>query len=212
MAVAAAALMLGGCGSSGSSTPAAGGGGASGGSSTGTPGSSSSGGPSGTASSGQAQGVTLTPQGSQLKLGETAKVTWQPQGKPVSVAALTVTKLQKVPISVFADWKLDKTTQRSTPYFVRATVKNLGHSDLGGATVPLFLLDQSNTLLQPSTFEASFPRCPSRPLPSPMKQGKSVSVCLVYFVVHHGTLQAVSFRPSGDFTAITWTGHVGHGG
>jgi hypothetical protein len=37
-------------------------------------------------------------------------------------------------------------------------------------------------------------------------------VCLVYFVPDHGRLVAVSFRPSQDFQAITWTGRIGTGG
>jgi hypothetical protein len=156
-----------------------------------------------------AQGATLTPQGSKLRLGQTARVTWQPEGKGVSVAALTVTRLQKAPISDFADWRLDRKTQNSTPYFVHATVRNLGRTNLSGVTVPLYLLDQSNTLLEPSTFQASFPRCPSRPLPPSFTRGKKTSVCLVYFITHHGKLQAISFRPSGDFAAITWTGPTG---
>ncbi|HEX3931331.1 MAG TPA: hypothetical protein VHW64_11520 [Nocardioides sp.] len=207
VAAVAAALVLAGCGSSGSSTPNAGGGGSPGSSTGSSSGSSSGSAPSG-GSSGQVQGVTLTPQGSALNVGQTARVTWQPQGKAVSVAALTVTRLQREPISVFSDWRLDRTTQHSTPYFVHATVRNLGNTNLGGATVPLYLLDQSNTLLQPSSFQASFPKCPSRPLPK-LTKGRTTSVCLVYFVVHHGTMRAVSFRPSGDFKAITWAGHVG---
>jgi hypothetical protein len=207
----AAALVLAGCGSSGSSTPAAGAA-----DSTGTSGASGSPGSSAPPSAGSSgstpsvvQGVTLTAQGSQLRLGQTARVTWQPQGKGVSVAALTVTRLQKVPISVFADWRLDRKTQHSTPYFVHVTVRNLGHTNLSGVVVPLYLLDQSNTLLEPSTFQASFPRCPSRPLPRSFKRGKKTSACLVYFITHHGKLQAISFRPSGDFSAITWTGRSG---
>lgn len=212
-AAVAAALVLAGCGGSGSSTP-----GSAGGSS--GPGSGSGSGSGSTSSSGssqgggstpsQVQGVKVTAQGTQLGLGQTAKVTWQPTGKPVSVAAISVTKLEQVPISAFSSWRLSKATQRSTPYFVRATLRNLGTSDLSGVTVPLYLLDRSNTLLQPSTFQASYPRCPSRPLPQHFTHGKKTSVCLVYFITHHGKLQAVSFRPTGDFKAITWMGHVGH--
>ena len=60
------------------------------------------------------------------KLGQAAKVSWQPNQKQVGVMKVSVTKLQKVPISAFSDWRLDAATQRSTPYFVHATVHNLG--------------------------------------------------------------------------------------
>ncbi|MGC4109622.1 MAG: hypothetical protein QM747_04185 [Nocardioides sp.] len=209
-AAAATALLLAGCGG-GSSSPSAGDGGSTGSDSGPSSGSSGSSGGSGGSTPSTAAGVSLTPQGTALTLGQTARVTWQPQGKGTSVAAITVTKLQKMSISAFSDWRLDKKTQHSTPYFVHATIRNLGNTDLSGTVVPLYLLDQSNTLLQPSSFQASYPPCPSQPLPPKFKHGKTARVCLVYFILHHGTLQAISFRPTGDFDAITWKGHVGSG-
>ena len=57
-------------------------------------------------------------------------------------------------------------------------------------------------------FRASFKACPSRALPKHFVRGKRVTVCLVYFVPRHGRLAAVAFRPTQDFNAITWRGHV----
>jgi hypothetical protein len=215
-ALVAAALVLSACsGGSGSSAPAAGGTGGSdspGGSSapggtTDTPGQSGS--PS--ASSGQTgvvQGNRLTFEGSKLKLGDTATVSWQPDQNTTGVIKVAVTKLQQVPLSTFSDFRLTGAVRKSTPYFVHATVRNVGKSDLSGVRVPLYLLDNRNTLLRTSTFQALFPACPSRPLPAKFTRGKKVSVCLVYFVPKHGTLVAISFRPTQDFDAITWTGTI----
>ena len=202
--VAVAALALAGCGGggSGTSTPAAGGTGSA--SSPSAPSSSTEQGSSSTAT--VVDGVKLTAQGSQLKLGDTARVSWQPDQKTVGVIDLTVTKLQKVAINAFSAWRLDRATQRSTPYFVHARVRNLGRSDLSGKAVPLYLLDQRNTLLQASSFQAHYAPCPSRPLPAKFTRGKRVSVCLVYFAPDHGKLVAISFRPSESFQAITWKG------
>lgn len=200
----AGVLMLAGCGGSGSSTPQSGGGGSS------TPSNTSSSGGSTPSSPypDQAEGVRLTAPGSQLKLGQTARMTWQPDQKTVGVVAISVTRLQRMSISAFADWKLDAATRRSTPYFVHATVRNLGRSNLSGKPVPLFLLDQRNTLLEASSFQAKYPACPSRPLPVKFTRGKKTSVCLVYFAPDHGKLVAISFRPAQDFDAITWKGHL----
>jgi hypothetical protein len=206
--VVVAALSLAGCGGAGSSEPGAGGTGGSSGS--GPTASTQSGGPSQSPSSSSAvvQGVTLTAQGSQLRLGQTARVSWKPDQKTVGVIAVSVTRLQKMPISAFSDWRLNAATQRSTPYFVHATVRNLGRSNLSGKPVPLYLLDQRNTLLQASTFQASYAACPSRPLPAKFTRKKKTRVCLVYFAPDHGRLVAVSFRPTQDFVAITWEGAV----
>jgi hypothetical protein len=209
--VVVAALSLAGCGGAGSSEPGAGGSGGTGGSSgSGPTASKQSGGTSQSPSSSSAvvQGVTLTAQGSQLRLGQTARVSWKPDQKTVGVIAVSVTRLQKMPISAFSDWRLNAATQRSTPYFVHATVRNLGRSNLSGKPVPLYLLDQRNTLLQASTFQASYAACPSRPLPAKFTRKKKTRVCLVYFAPDHGRLVAVSFRPTQDFVAITWEGAV----
>jgi hypothetical protein len=124
------------------------------------------------------------------------------------VIRLTVTGQQRVPIRAFRDFRLDGATRRSTPYFVKVAVKNLGSSDLSHVPVPLYLLDDHHTLLQASTFQAQFPACGSRPLPSGFRRGSHATVCLVYFVPKHGKLVAMSFRPSEDYDAITWHGPV----
>jgi hypothetical protein len=202
------ALALAGCGGgSGSSTPKAGGGESSPTSGS-SPGSSSSS-PPGSSYPTAVQGVSLTAQGQQLKLGQTAHVMWKPDKKTLGVVAISVTSLQRKPISAFSDWRLDAATRQSTPYLVHATVRNLGRSNLSGTPVPLYLLDQRNTLLQSSTFQARYAACPSRPLPAKFTHGKKTGVCLVYFAPHHGRLVAISFRPAQDFDAITWKGHLG---
>jgi len=200
-------LVLAGCGGgSSSSEPAIGGTDSS--TSTGT----TTGTTTGSSTSGQVDGVTLTPQGTHLKLGQTARVSWQPTQKKTGVIAITVTGLLKMPISAFSAWRLKRETRRSTPYFVHATVRNLGSSDLSHQPVPLYLLDQRQTLLQASTFQAEFTPCPSRPLPAKFHKGDKASVCLVYFAPHHGKLVAISFRPTEEFDAITWQGQVVDGG
>src|SRR5690349_3817885 len=53
--------------------------------------------PSGTSSSATVvDGVRLTAQGSQLRLGDTARVSWKPDQKTVAVAGITVTRLQRI--------------------------------------------------------------------------------------------------------------------
>jgi hypothetical protein len=207
--LAVATLALAGCGGDSSSTSDAGSSGTSGSSDTSATSGTTTKPAAGSSSSDPAvtvQGVTLTDQGTKLKVGQAAKVSWHPNQNTTGVMKVSVTKLQKVPISAFSAWRLDPATQRSTPFFVHATVHNLGKAPLSGVPVPLYLLDGHNTLLQASTFRAQFPACPSTPLPTKFTRGKKASVCLVYFAPDHGKLVAVSFRPSQDFDAITWAG------
>lgn len=186
--VAVAALAMSGCSGSSSSTPAA----------TGSPTAHSLPVP---------KGVTLTPQGTRLDVGKAATVAWRPSQKKVGVAKIAVRHLDQAPISAFDSFQLNAATRKSTPYYVHATVDNVGHSDLSHVAVPLYLLE-NNTLLQPSTFTAQFSPCASRPLPAHFKPGSKAKVCLVYFVPHHGKLDAISFRPTQEFDAITWHGKV----
>ena len=199
--LALAALALAGCGGGSSSSAELGSPGTSGTTTAGDSGSTSH-------TAATVQGAKLTAQGTALKVGQAATVSWQPNQKQVGVMKVSVTKLQQVPISAFSAWRLDAATKRSTPYFVHATVRNMGTTPLSGVPVPLYLLDGRNTLLQASTFRARFPACPSTPLPPTFIHGKKASVCLVYFAPGHGTLTAISFRPTQDFDAITWTGPV----
>lgn len=196
-------LTLTGCGGgSSSSEPEAGG------SDSSSSHSGSTGTTAGSTPTGRVDGVTLTPPGSHLKVGDSARVSWQPDQHTTGVIGVTVTGLSRMPISAFSAWRLNAQTRRSTPYFVHATVRNLGKSDLSGVAVPLYLLDQRETLHQASRFQAMFTPCPSRPLPAKFTKGAKAEVCLVYFVPQHGKLVAISFRPTEDFAAITWEGQV----
>jgi hypothetical protein len=152
-------------------------------------------------------GVTLTPQGTALHLGDTATVAWKPSQKKVGVIKVTVTKLVQVPIGAFRSFRLDPATQRSTPYYVFAKVRNVGDTGLSKVPVPLYVVEH-DTLLQASQFQARFAPCPSRPFPAGFTSGKKTSVCQVYFVPPHRHLEGVSFRPSQDVDAITWNGPV----
>lgn len=191
-----AALVLAGCSGSGSSSPQSG------------RGSSGTNSTSPASSLPVPKGITLTPQGTSLKVGQPATVAWHPDQKTVGVISMAVTAQQRVRVSAFRDFRLDGATRRSTPYYIRVKVKNLGKSDLSHVPVPLYLLDPHHTLLQASTFQARFPACPSRPLPAKFKPGSHTTVCLVYFVPKHGKLVAMSFRPTETYDAITWHGHV----
>ncbi|MGZ6826637.1 MAG: hypothetical protein ACXVGH_07575 [Mycobacteriales bacterium] len=154
-------------------------------------------------------GVSLTPQGSQLKVGDDAVVAYQLPQQKVGVLDITVDRLEKTTFKKsFQGWQLDAATRKTNPYFVRATVKNVGTQDLGGQDVPLYIVDGQNVLIPPTSFKSSFKPCPSTPFPKAFGTGDQAKVCLVYLAPDHGDLTAVSFRPSQAFNPITWTGEL----
>jgi hypothetical protein len=154
-------------------------------------------------------GVTLTPQGTHLEVGDEGVVAWEPRQDEVGVLDLTVTKLERTTTRrTLSAWQLTPAQEKSTPYFVHVTVENVGDTDLGGRRVPLYAVNEDNLLLESTPFASSFTPCPSTSLPEKFGPGKHKDVCLVYLAPDHGTLEAVSFRPDEAFDPIIWTGEV----
>ncbi len=154
------------------------------------------------------EGVELTAQGSELEVGETATVAYEPRQNAVGALDIRVTSLEKASFSQFEGWDLKKETRETSPYFVRATVENVGDTDLGGRPVPLYIVDGENRLIEASVFIGSFQPCERSMFPKKFKNGDKVKSCLVYLAPDKGELTAVSFRPDQEFDGITWTGEV----
>lgn len=154
-------------------------------------------------------GVTLTPQGTHLQVGDEAVVAYHPRQDVVGALDVTVTRIEKTTTKrTMSAWQLSPAQQASTPYFVHVKVSNVGESDLGGRPVPLYVVNEDNLLLESTPFASSFQACPSTPFPAKFGPGASARLCLVYLAPDHGSLEAVSFRPEETFDPIIWTGDV----
>lgn len=156
------------------------------------------------------EGVELTAQGTELKVGETATVAYEPRQDVVGALDLTVKKLERASFKLFVGWKLTAQTRKTRPYFITAKVTNVGDTDLGGRSLspPLYALDGENKLIEASTFASSFKPCPSESLPKKFENGDTTTTCLVFLAPDKGKLTAASFRPTEAFVPITWTGDV----
>jgi hypothetical protein len=153
-------------------------------------------------------GVELTAQGSALDVGDKAVVAYEPRQDAVAALEITVTKLVDADFSDFVGWKLTPETRKTNPYFVEATVKNVGDTNLSGESVPLYAVDGNNKLVEASTFQSTFKPCSPESFPQPFKTGDKGRFCLVYLAPDKGDLTAVSFRPVEEFDPITWTGKL----
>ena len=154
-------------------------------------------------------GVELTPQGTRLKVEDTAVVAYEPRQELVGVLELTVTKLEETTTRrTMASWQLTPQQEASTPYFVHVTAKNVGETDLSRRPVPLYAVNEDDLLLEATPFASSFEPCPSTPFPKGFTPGAEADLCLVYLAPDHGSLEAVSFRPEETFDPIYWTGDV----
>lgn len=154
-------------------------------------------------------GVELTEQGTALELGDKATVAYEPKQDTVGVLDITVTDMRRTTFKQsFQGWKLNESVTSANPYFVEATFKNVGETDLGGRAAPLYLVDGQDTLVESTTFASDFEPCASTTFPKKFKPGKKVTRCLVYLSPDKGELVSISFRPAQEYEPITWSGEV----
>lgn len=153
-------------------------------------------------------GVELTDQGSTLAVGDTATVAYEPRQDSVGAMEIKVTSLEKASFDLFVGWDITAAIRKTAPYFVRATVTNVGDTDLGGRPVPLYVVDGENRLIESSLFTGSFKPCEGASFPKKFKVGDTLKACMVYLAPGKGDLTAVSFRPSQEFNPIVWEGEL----
>lgn len=156
-------------------------------------------------------GVTLTEYGTELAYGQPAVVAYSPNAKKRTVLEITVNSVKQVSIREFRAYRLDDRTKKSTPYFVKVTVKNVGEGDVGQAPIPLYLADNRTppVLINSSTFAGvPFAKCPSPKLSASFGPGDTLEACLVYLAPDGGRISAMSFRAIQEFAPILWEGNV----
>ncbi|UDY24854.1 hypothetical protein [Nocardioides sp. Kera G14] len=153
-------------------------------------------------------GLDYAKPGDSFQLGESGTVAWQPP-KATAVGALriSVSAIQRTTFAKsFRDWKVADEVKGYAPYFVQASVANVGPTNLGAQTVPLYGETSADTLLEPSTFATTFKPCTPSTFPQKFTTGQVAVVCMVYLVPDGGQLTGVTFRPTEGFTPITWSG------
>ena len=156
------------------------------------------------------EGVELTEPGSDVSVGESAVIAWQPRENVIGVLDVKVTELEQTTFArSFEGWDVKAEEKKKvTPYFVHATVANRGDTNLTGSVVPLYALDSSDTLVEPTKFTEEFKPCPGGVLPKGYSPGETAKVCMVYLIGEGLTLRGVTFRPTQEFFPITWSGEI----
>jgi hypothetical protein len=152
-------------------------------------------------------GTSLTRPGARLDLRQDAVAAWLPRQDLVGVVELAVTRIEQTTVQAsLAGFDLDGEAQRSTPYFVRAKVTNVGDTDLGERQLPLYFLDDQGGLVAPTGVAPDFEPCPGSVLPADFGPGDSTSSCLIFLVPPGAGLQAITFRPPEGVMPLQWRG------
>jgi hypothetical protein len=165
------------------------------------------------ASTGATSTGGATAPGTKLAMGATATVPYKDPGADVGnkpapyKVQVTIQSLKKASLSDFNGIKLDAQQKASTPYYVKATITNVGNGDPGKAdpAVAIEGVDTTGQTQQSVTFFGDFPPCNSTEAPKPFTRGKSWSTCLVFLVP--GGITAVAYTgPPDDYISkpVTW--------
>ncbi len=150
-------------------------------------------------------GVTLTKGGTKLGVGRVAAAIYQVADKTRSVITVSVDSVVRGNIARdFKFFSLDDAAKASTPYYVTATVKNIGPAGLGGAPIPLYAHDSTNTISPPNELVGQFNPCPNGTLPKSFLAEATAKVCLVFLVPKGAKLETIDLQTVDLKTPVTW--------
>lgn len=160
--------------------------------------------PSPTASEPASESPTPAPTPSEVALREDATITLS-AGERRGEVSVSVTKVRKGKIKDLSDFVLDRRTRRSTPYYADVRVENISGTNLAGASVPLWGLDSTDTVLPAAQVRGTFGTCADKAMPKKFTEGKEARTCLMFLVPRGAQLQAVQYRSSDEADGpISW--------
>ncbi|MFL5816094.1 MAG: hypothetical protein ACJ76L_00690 [Conexibacter sp.] len=152
------------------------------------------------ADAGGAGGARLTPPGTKLGFGEQATAAWVPPSDFSVTGAqkgyrlvISVDSIERGTIDDLKNIQLDADQRRSTPYYVKVTVKALEDVKVGAddPDVTFDAIDDRGQEQGNVIFIGEFPRCDDTQVPRPFSSGKSFESCLTYLVPGGGSIDEV---------------------
>ncbi|WP_436772527.1 hypothetical protein [Yinghuangia sp. YIM S09857] len=133
--------------------------------------------------------------GTELKVGEPAVIPFE-DGDQTGVVQVTVTAIEKGAIEDLTSAGIDvKDEDRSaTPYYVRATFKNVSAADLSHShpTIPFTALDASDRNLGHTMIFGKFDKCEA-PDTDMFTNGAEATGCKVYLAPPGATVASVTY-------------------
>lgn len=149
-------------------------------------------------------GITLTKGGTSLAQGKPASVIYQVADKTRSVVTVAVNSVAKGKIADFRFFSLDDQTKLATPYYVKASVTNVGPAGIGAVPIPLYAHDSNNTISLANELVGNFAPCPNGTLPKSFLPGAKANVCLVYLLPKGANLVSIDLQTVDQDDPIKW--------
>jgi hypothetical protein len=145
----------------------------------------------------------LTPPGAKLGFGDEATVAWVPPSNFSTSGAhqgyklqVSVESIERGSLDDFKNIDLDEDQQRSTPYYVKVTLKALEDVKVGtdDPDIAFEAIDDRGQQQGSVTFFGTFERCDDTQVPRPFSNGKSYESCLTYLVPGGGSIDEVRWN------------------
>ncbi|MEO5662588.1 MAG: hypothetical protein ABIR39_04820 [Nocardioides sp.] len=164
--------------------------------------------PGSTATPTPSETPTETVEPTVLAFGAAQTVAWAPTAALAGELSISVEKVRAGDFADFDGLEGSGITEANQPFYVDALIANDGDVDLGGRDVPLYLQDSNGTLSPPWGFATPFKPCDSGPFPVSFAPGAELETCLVFFASPGGSFESVTFQPTVETAAVSWTGDV----
>ncbi|MPZ97688.1 MAG: hypothetical protein GEU96_22900 [Propionibacteriales bacterium] len=129
----------------------------------------------------------------EVAIGQPATVDLTGSAATTQVA-VTVTRVRRGRIQDLKDFVLDATVKQATPYYADVRIENTGEGAPSGATLTLWGLDSTDTVLPAADVRGTFGRCATKPLPKRFPPGSKAASCLLFLVPKGATLDEVQYR------------------
>jgi hypothetical protein len=149
-------------------------------------------------------GVTLTPPGTTLDVGEAGTVPLELGDGATSAVTVTVTKVRKGSLRDFRFFTLDEQSRSATPYYVSATVRNDGPAGLGGSSLPLLAHSSADVVYPASELVGDFKPCPRSAVPKRFLAGDTARLCFIYLVPKAEKVRSIDLQPTAPDSAVRW--------
>jgi hypothetical protein len=144
----------------------------------------------------------LTPPGTELSVGETATVAWNPtselepnKANPGTKLEATVESIEEAPASDFSKEELEE-DGKSTPYYVNFKFKAIDAVKKGTLDNPAadFVgITTEGSSLSAINFASAFEPCEEVQLPQPFESGDEFETCFAYFVLGGGKIKGMQW-------------------
>jgi hypothetical protein len=169
----------------------------------------------GSAAPAAAAGSGLTPDGTMLRFGQTARVGYNyGTGATTGPYQLTVT-VRKGSISDLSSFDLDAQTKLGVPFYITEVVKNVGKAagNASGSGGALTVKNGAGDDLDSLTLLGDFPTCQGNP-PDSLAPGKQFTECDVYIAPRGQSVASVAYQnydnTTLDQTIVTWKPERSH--